>query len=544
MTRTIRLSASTGTAAARLRAAPAADMAHLSGLVVPWGTEFTRMGGIRFVFTADSLRLPDDLSTVKLLVQHDDERPVGYAVDAQAADDGLRMTFALPDHPRAADVLDEAALNLRDGFSVGIEVDDDVLDEAFDAAFDGQTDPITMRGVLRETSIVSVPQFNSARIANRAPALLTLSKETDMPEADTLPTVEAAAATFTETPEFLELRTRVRDLETLGATGDAQARHRLARFASLSDALVAGLKAQAKSDRISLALVDNTSNAGKNAGVVPPGWSTEVHGIIARVRAAIEAFGGPGSLPDSGMDTAWPYFDGLLNTLVGVQATQKTDITSVAVDIKKGTAPVKTYAGGADNALQLIERSSPSYLEAWARIMLAAYAVVTDAAFVAAVYAAGTGTQNLESTGMTADAVRAALFGASNSVDTATGAPAEFALVAPDLFAVLGGLAGLHNPDYGTFNAAGTSSARSLAINVNGLPVIKVPGLGAGTGLVSNREAARWVEDGPAFIDAYNVSKLGRDSAVYGYAATEVYIPAGIVKLVDPVVLAASSGRK
>lgn len=499
------------------------------GMVVPWGAEFTRMGGVRFTFGADDLRLPDDLSTVKLLVQHDDDRPIGYAVEAHKADDGLHMRFALPDHPRTIEALAELDAGLRDGASVGVEVDDAVLEQAFEVWLEGeQTDPIVMAGELREVSQVTVPQFPTARVSrHRAPALVTLTRKDDPPmTTDSLPTLEQALDTFSiaDAPEFLELSARLAQLEQ-GAPGGG---HPLARFASLGEAIKAG----AAGERVTLALADNVSTGGKNAGVMPPSWATDVKGIMARRRATIEAFGGARALPAAGLDTAWPYFDGDLAALVDMQGGQKTDITSVAVDIKKATAAIRTYAGGADNALQLIERSEPSFLEAWGRIMLAAYGVVTEQAFALALSGAATGSVPCE-TDADADAVRAALFEASDAVDDATGAPAEFVLAAGDVFVKWGALPGLHTPDYGTQNAAGTSSARTLVIDVNGLPVIKSRGLPDGEVIVSNREAAAWREDGPSFIDAVNVQKLGLDRAVYGYGVAEVYLPAGLVELVD-----------
>jgi HK97 family phage prohead protease len=505
----------------------------LYGMVVPWHTEFERMG-VRFVFSPESLSLPDDLATIKLLVNHDDDRPAGYAVEAAVDSDGLRMAFALPDHARSVELLAEIEAGLRDGFSVGVAPTSETMDLAWDILMQGnQTTPVEMAGVLREVSSVAVPQFNNARV-NNSTQLVTLSQEETVMTDPVMPTIESAAARFTitEAPEFAELAGRVTRLES----GTPSGRHPLAAFASLSDVMRAGLSEEM--GRIRLALADNTGNAGANAGVLPPAWASTVHGIIQRRRSAVEAFGGAVALPDAGMDTAWPYFDGDLTALVGNQATHKAEITSAAVDIKKGTAPVKTYAGGADNALQIIERSDPAFLEAWGRIMLAAYGVITDNAFTAAVATAATGTAPIGgalATPLTATAeeVRAFLFEASDVVDDATGAPAEFCLAAPDVFRYWGSLVGLHNPEYGTQNAAGTASARTLVINVNGLPVIKARGLASAGVLVSNTDAAKFREDGPSFIDTLNVAKLGRDSAVYGFGATEVYAPAGVVEAVS-----------
>ena len=502
----------------------------ISGMVVPWHTEFSREGQ-RFTFTPESLELPDDLRTIKLLLEHDPERPIGFAVSADSDETGLNMAFELPaTFPRSSDAAKEFAARLRDGFSVGVEPSALTLDAMFNAMVEGPREsPLPFTGTLREVSTVTIPQFNNARgnLENSSRPLITLAttKDRDMTDIAT-PSLAAAIETFRimEAPEFAELAGRVSALESGGRHGA----HSLARFASLAEAIKGGLNTE--NGRVNFVLADNTANAGANAGVVPPSWLTSVAGVIARRRAVVEAFGGAGSLPPDGFTTNWPYYDGNLSTLVGIQATQKADITSAAVDIKNGQAPVITYAGGADNALQLIERSSPAFLEVWGRIMSAAYAVVTDTDFTARLAAGATGTSVIDWATATADTVRAFLFDASAKVDAATGAPAEFALVAPDVFAKLGGLPGLHNATYGTQNAAGTASAATLQINVNGLPIVKANGLAAGASIVSNREAARFMEDGPSFIDAINVAKLGKDSAIYGYGATHIYIPAGLVE--------------
>lgn len=130
-----------------------------------------------------------------------------------------------------------------------------------------------------------------------------------------------------------------------------------------------------------------------NEGLIQPGWLTDVKRIVSLGRRAITAMGGPGDLPSSGMTVRWPFLASS-NTVVGTQATQKTEITSARVDIDDGEASIITYAGGSDISYQLLERSSPSYYDAYQRIILSEWGKVTDAAFAAALEAAsGTTTQ-------------------------------------------------------------------------------------------------------------------------------------------------------
>lgn len=277
-------------------------------------------------------------------------------------------------------------------------------------------------------------------------------------------------------------------------------------------------------------------------GVMTPGVQGQVRGIMDPGRPGVTAFGREG-LADSGMSVDWPYYAGTLATLatlVGVQAAEKSEITSAKVPILKGSTPLATYAGGADISYQLLRRSSPSYLEAWSRIMLAAYAVVTDKAFVDAIELAATGSVPLTWGTADNDAVRSAIFGASVKVQDATGRPAEFVLAAADTFAAIGGAL---NPAP-IQNAIGQADARTLAPVLSGLPVRYDPNVDAGTAVVSNSLAAAWHEDGPFQASEEDVAKLGRNVAYWGMGATAVYSPAGVVIVGPAAGAAASQARK
>ena len=271
-----------------------------------------------------------------------------------------------------------------------------------------------------------------------------------------------------------------------------------------------------------------------NPGVVPPGWLNTVYGIIDRGRPAIQVLGGQRALPGEGMDVNFPYYAGDIKTLVGVQATQKTAITSVRVDLLKGTEAIETFAGGSDVSYQLLRRSSPSYREAYLRIMAAGYAAATESAFEAFLLAKATTTVEFNfTTATTADLLAAALFAASGMVRTATGAPADAVIASSDQFAAWGGLAGFWPAAYGTTNTRGTAQASTLAVNVSGLTVTEGPYLPVKTVIVTNSEAAGWYGDGPFTVVAEDVEKLGQNIAVWGMGTGVATLPAGIVKLND-----------
>lgn len=91
----------------------------ISGQLVPWDTiGHTSAGPTRFA--AGSVTLPDDLSRVKLLRDHNTSSPIGYLIDAHSTDGGLFGTFKIPETSAGDEALLEASAKLRDGLSVGV----------------------------------------------------------------------------------------------------------------------------------------------------------------------------------------------------------------------------------------------------------------------------------------------------------------------------------------------------------------------------------------------------------------------------------------
>lgn len=316
---------------------------------------------------------------------------------------------------------------------------------------------------------------------------------------------------------------------TLEARGSRAVVGPLARYASFGAFADAAYNDPEQAPLLARALADQLTT--DNPGVIPPAWVSDVAGIMAFPRPAVTALGGPRSLGPSGMELDWPYLDPALSldTIVAKQAAEKTQIASVKVKILKASQPIDTYAGGSDVSYQLIRRSSPSYREAYLRILAIAYARTTEAAFEAQLLAVAGSSLVLTATS-TADQVRAFLFAASSIVSDNTGSPATVDLVSPTEFARLGGLANLWPAAYGTQNVAGTAQASTLAINISGLPIVRAPFLTGNTHLVTNGEAAGWFEDGPFPISAEDVAKLGQNVAIWGMGTGATTAPKGIVK--------------
>jgi hypothetical protein len=215
-----------------------------------------------------------------------------------------------------------------------------------------------------------------------------------------------------------ELEERITRAIAAGAVpAQAGQGHELARHATLSDYVRAVHAGQADQDLLARTLTEvelrraaAENVTANNAGVLPPSWIQDVKRIVDLGRRAITAFGGPASLGETGMEIDWPYLSSS-NTVVG-QQTEASEATTARIDIDKGSSSLVTYAGYSKQTYQLLQRSSPSYREAWNRIMLAEWGKVTDAAFCAALEAAsGTTTQ-----------VAGAMLGANKTLSTSAAA--------------------------------------------------------------------------------------------------------------------------
>jgi phage head maturation protease len=489
---------------------------RVEGLAVPWGAEATgthEYGELAETFDREAFAgVIAAGRRVPLLDRHDGQ-VVGMA-EVYAADDGLRYRGQLLADDPAADAYARRVAAGADGVSIEFR-------------------PGRVRRTSR--SVVHLAVDRLAAIAGAyAPALVgaqvALRRDSNMtePRDPEAPELEAPAPVLAVTRQEVEglVARQTADLRRLLAEGGAAVHAPTGLvFRSLAQAwreVDAHRQDTDHHDWYARALVDIiTSDA---PGVMTPGVQGQVRGIVDPGRPAITAFGREG-LADAGMSVDWPYFSGTLSGLVGRQTTEKSDITSAKVPILKGSTPLLTYAGGADISYQLLRRSSPSYLEAWSRIMLAAYAAVTDAAFVSALELLGTGTLPLDWTTATEAQVRSAVFGASVQVQDATGRPAEFVLAAADVFGAIGGALVPVNAT----NANGTANAASLSPVLSGLAVRYDPNLSAGKAIVSNSLAAAWHEDGPFQASEEEVAKLGRNVAYWGMGAGVVYSPAGIV---------------
>ncbi|CAB4222541.1 COG3740 Phage head maturation protease, partial [uncultured Caudovirales phage] len=162
----------------------------LTGRIVTWGeTGFTSAG--KTIFAENSISIPKN---VKLLLEHDRTRPIGKLLSYEVTPQGIEASFKIAGTIAGDDSLLEAAEGLRDGFSVGIKLNEW---ENVDGSM------VVKSSSMIETSLVTEPAIDSARVSEVAASENEVSETTVsdvQPEGEqvsdtTVPEVAPAAET-------------------------------------------------------------------------------------------------------------------------------------------------------------------------------------------------------------------------------------------------------------------------------------------------------------------------------------------------------------
>ena len=369
-------------------------IATLYGRAVPYDTP-TMIGGVEETFAPASFD-PTGVIGKPLAWRHD--APVGVITEAANEPDGLYITANILDTVQGRDAATLAKAGAVKGLSVGFTPIKSLRSKTGNAIRH-----ITAQ--LMETSLTHMPAYSGAGIT-------TIREETKMDPEETTEEAVVVSEDKEAREAIAQVRESVAKIEARAFTSEPV--HPLAQYRSFGDYSKAVLSGEVESR----ALFDQVT--GDNPGVMPPNWMLQVMGIIDLGRRVINGVGGPQSAGTAGMDINWPYFDGVLTDIVEAQANQKDEVNSVQISIEKGTATLATYAAGSDISYQLLQRSSPSYLDAHNRIMAASYATVTDRKFTKDLWDNGTGIQDYDFAADTTGAgFREAVFAASVSVEDA-----------------------------------------------------------------------------------------------------------------------------
>jgi HK97 family phage prohead protease len=345
-------------------------IATLYGRAVPYDTP-TMIGGVEETFAPASFD-PTGVIGKPLAWRHD--APVGVITEAANEPDGLYITANILDTVQGRDAATLAKAGAVKGLSVGFTPIKSLRSKTGNAIRH-----ITAQ--LMETSLTHMPAYSGAGIT-------TIREETKMDPEETTEETTVVSEDKEAREAIAQVRESVAKIEARAFTSEPV--HPLAQYRSFGEYSKAVLNGEVESR----ALFDQVT--GDNPGVMPPNWMLQVMGIIDLGRRVINGVGGPQSAGTAGMDINFPYFDGVLTDIVEAQANEKDEVNSVQISIEKGTATLATYAAGSDISYQLLQRSSPSYLDAHNRIMAASYATVTDRKFTKDLWDTGTGIQDYD----------------------------------------------------------------------------------------------------------------------------------------------------
>lgn len=274
------------------------------------------------------------------------------------------------------------------------------------------------------------------------------------------------------------------------------------------------------------ALVDVTT--ADVPGLVPPMWIRDLADTISAAQPFVDAFSQT-PLPDVGMTLSYPSIT--TRPLVGKQAAEKTDIPSRKTVIAPNTTNVSTYGGGEDVSVQVLQRTDPAYLSLMLELYAEAMAIVTDTDALAAAEAAIANTVEL---GAPAD-YTLQLASAAGGILKRSRIMPDTLVVSVELWESMAGAADSDGrplfPNAGPSNPVGQSSIDSTSGNARGMSFVIDPMMAAGTGIMGARQAFTSMLGPVQTLSADNVSKLGRDYAVYRFAAFIIRRPDAMVKL-------------
>ena len=493
----------------------------ITGTIVTWNEQGNTSVGPT-VFAADSI----EIKPVKLLLEHDRTRPIGKMVSHNVTANGIEATFKIANTMAGEDALVEATEGLRDGFSVGAQINEWTNNKG--------VMQITS-ATLDEVSLVTDPAIDSARVSEVAASENeTPKQDSDLATADSENPNEGDKVSDTTAPapavdEAVEAA-KANMVEAARPAFYTAPRLEFTKAKYLENSVRAKLGDDAARQYV-MAADDTTSN---NAGLIPTRQLTEIVNPLSNAdRPFIDAISS-GVLPDAGMTFEIPKITAVPTVAVVAEAAAigETGQTSSFI-----TVNVSKFAGGQEFSVELLDRSSPAFFDELVRQMEYAYAKETDRYVMENV--ANNGTLNATAQAESAAGLVAYASSAAAAVYSASLGFARNIIVSPQQWGNIMGYAESSGRPIFTaaspFNAAGAASPTSLRGNVVGLDLYvdrNISGTG-GTGLgdysmvVVNPESYTWYESSRFRLETNTVATGQIKVAYYGYGALATKVAAG-----------------
>jgi HK97 family phage prohead protease len=494
---------------------------EISGKIVPFGTgEIGRTNLGEYAFAANSIEIADP-SKIRLLSQHNMQKPIGKMISAEERKDGIYAVFRLSKSTAGSDALIMAQEGLVTGLSIGAEI------LASQPSKDGYT--VVSSARLKEVSLVTVPAFASAQV-------LEIAAEEVIPVEETTKT-ESETAMENITPEAVAAPVEAAAVEAARPT--VAASYFTSPRVNLN--VTAGEYAKAQinamrgdSDARDLVAALQVATVAENTGMVPPTYLKDVIGIIDSQRPFIDSIE-RAALPASGMKIFTPKLGTQATVALTAEAAEFSS-TDTTVTFQEDT--VVKFAGAGKLDLELVDRSDPSFLDLYLRELAASYAQKTDA--YAAQIAAQNATQSSSST-----IYKAIALGISDSYGVMRQTPNNVLVATTggedgiDFAGLLGAVDTTGRPLYAAAasqNANGLITQGSTNGTVAGLNLVVDPNYtgddaNAKHALVYPTMAMRFHESGTLQIRANVVANGQLEIGIYGYVAVVNRYPAAFRKL-------------
>ena len=518
------------------------------GMVAPYGeVGHTSAGPV--VFERGSIAIPD-ATKIKLLLQHQQDKPVGRAISFSDSTEGVYGSFKLSSSTRGQDALVLAQENLVTGLSVGVDV----------TASKPMGDYLLVTAaVLKEVSLVESAAFSSASVTDIAAARAALEAATSTKEkTTTINTTIVEIETETETesedavttaPENTPEETQV---DTPVEAEKVEAARKIIRPSVLDSQRVRTpitsmgaytehkIKAALGNEDSKLYVTAADDSFSTNPAFSPTQYLSEFPTNTRFGTPAIDACS-RGTLPANGMTINVPSLvtsagGGTCVAPVVTVELEAGAVQNTGMETAYLTGTVSKYAGMNTISVELLERSDPNFYAELTNQLQNAYLKTLDTTVLSALIAAGQ-----YSSGCDADSGGIIEFAsdAARKVYEATGYFANNYIANGSQWQLLMGATDTTGrPIYSAsqpMNAGGLTQPGSIRGNVLGLDLYVDKNFTATTtiddsAVILAPEAFTVYQSPTAYMSVNVVSNLQVQVAIYGYMATIAKMPKGIVK--------------
>lgn len=477
-----------------------AETRTIRGVAVPWDKTGVVSDGTRVKFLPGSL----DAEARPVVTLGHDGVPIGRSLTNTATENGMATAVRVSRTRNGDEALVLASDGVLGMFSVGVN--------PTEFSYDDDGTLVVARGEWHHLALLPWGAFPDAVVTDVAASAPQGATMTMLDNAIIDTTAVPAEVTAAPAPAGQPSPPAVIPVT---AAKPAAPPLTLQRIATLVASANRGeISTEAVKATIAAALANVTST---NVGaIVQPAYRAEINGLIDHGTPLLQALSST-PLPATGLSIEYPEWTALPTT--GVQATEKTQIVSTPVTMTMKSAPVKTIAGGNDISLQAVERSSPSFLEAYLRAASVDWSRKAEAEVITALLAVATAATPGADFLANVQALYAAL-------DPATTPPGPlFLAMARDVALPLISVTTMNGPAF--WNASINFGDVIPETAADGLNAFVDWNLASGQMLMGARNGATYHQSAgaPADIRVVDVSLLGLDVGVYGYLALTIEYP-------------------